>query len=42
MLELEEAIKQLQELTEKIKNLGESLWHTTFRKKIRRIRKRNK
>lgn len=27
MLELEETVKILQELDEKLKNLGESLWH---------------
>ncbi|MCI8640536.1 MAG: peptide chain release factor 2 [Clostridia bacterium] len=39
MLELEEAIKQLQELTEKIKNLGESLDIPHLEKKLEELEK---
>ncbi len=39
MLELEENTRLLQTLKEKIKELGESLWHSYFRKTIKRTRK---
>ena len=41
MLELEEVIKQLQELNDKLQNLGESLWHTKLRNYIKRTRRKN-
>ena len=41
MLELEENEKQLQELLQKLQELGESLWHISTRKRITRIRKAN-
>ena len=39
MLELEENTRLLQQLKEKTKELGESLWHSWVRKAITRIRK---
>ena len=41
MLELEENSKLLQTLEQKLKDLGDSLWHRKNAKKIRRIRKTN-
>lgn len=41
MLELEETIKLLQELNEKLQNLGESLWHTKLRNHTKRTRRKN-
>ena len=41
MLELEENTRLLQTLKEKLKKLGESLWHNQFRKAIKWIRKTN-
>ena len=41
MLEFEEIIKTLNELKNRLESLGESLWHTKFRKKITGIRRTN-
>lgn len=41
MLELEENTRLLQQLKEKTHELGESLWHSWFRKSITRLRKEN-
>ena len=41
MIELEENTKLLKKLEEKLKELGESLWHFKTRKWIKRITKRN-
>jgi len=41
MLDLEETIRNLNQLKQKLENLGVSLWHTKIRKRISRIRKRN-
>lgn len=41
MIELEENLKLLKNLEEKLKDLGESLWHFYIRKRIKKIRSRN-
>ena len=41
MLDLEENLKLLQELKEKLKDIGESLWHTKPKKRNWRTWKRN-
>lgn len=41
MLELEENSKLLQTLEQKLKDLGDSLWHCKNAKKVGRIRKTN-
>lgn len=41
MIELEENTRLLQLIKEKIKELGESLWHYYIRKRTRKIRTRN-
>ena len=41
MLELEENLKELQNLEEKLKELGESLWHREVGKRVKRIRRTN-
>ena len=41
MLELEENTRLLKNLEEKLKELGESLWHCKTRTRIKRIRKRD-
>lgn len=41
MLELEENKKQLIELNKKLKELGESLWHNSIRRKTKKFRRKN-
>ena len=41
MLELEENSRKLEMLKEKIKSLGESLWHNFARKPIKKIGRSN-
>ena len=41
MLEFEENIKKLQNLNQKVIELGESLWHRNIGKKVKTIRKSN-
>ena len=41
MFELEENNRKLQELENKLKSLGESLWHNKIRRKVTRTRKTN-
>lgn len=40
-MELEENIKLLNSMNDKIKDLGESLWHKYIRKGVKRTRKSN-
>ena len=42
MLEFEENKKHLQDLQSKLKELGESLWHRKFKRKIKDTRRKNK
>ena len=41
MFDIEEKIRILNALKEKIKDLGESLWHKYIRKGVKRTRKSN-
>lgn len=41
MLDLEENSKLLENIVNRLENLGESLWHRRGRKKIRKFRKTN-
>ena len=39
MFELEENYKQLEEMIQRLQELGESLWHCKFTKRARKFRK---
>ena len=41
MLDFEENKRQLNSMQNKLKELGESLWHCKFKRKAKRIRKAN-
>ena len=41
MIELDENVKKLQELKQKNKELGESLWHNKFKRWVIKVRSSN-